>query len=965
MGIRSSYSLLIFASIIIIAALLVSNSSFAQNLKSPSDVSPITLVGEVNVASLMISEKVAVQATQATRVPFMSKDSSSVDFSKISRPSEQSSRSIQASPPQSSQQEEILAPQVSTGFEGLSEIESGFFFPPDVQIAAGPNHLVEMVNSLERIWTKQGVLIGSLSLSAFFLTPEEDPFDPKIFFDTQSGRWFASATTFSNNVKIAVSTTNDPTGNWVVYTINYGVIFPDQPRIGASDDKFVVSTNLFIGNSFFGAHFFLLDKSQMLAGIPLTNFNEFGPDASSFSIKPVQSLSSTSPLYLVSIDDVVDNTVTLWTITGNPPVASLQTTDLGISAAFPPPPADQAGTANPIDTGDIRILDARWFEGDLWFTLTDQCFLIGDATARSCVHLVEIDTSSSTVTQDFRLGAAGFYYFYPAISIDASGGLGVVFGFSNAAIFPSIAVTGRQVTDPLNTVENPIAIKVGTDFNPTDRYGDYFGAATDPSFPNKIWVAGQYHQLPTWSTWINSFTLIDPTIKITKNATNADGAFSFTISNATNPSNSTIVSIPNTAANNMTSPISLIPGSYNVTEIVPAGWTLDASNCLINGVPQNTTLNINVTAGDSAECIFVDTFVIPPPQPTIKITKNATNADGAFSFTISNATNPSNSTIVSIPNTAANNMTSPISLIPGSYNVTETVPAGWTLDASNCLINGVPQNTTLNFNITLGDAVECIFENTKQAGTRLVSTTGTDSGDCIASPCKTIQFAIDQAVDGDTIQVSSGTYPEKLTILSRNNLMIQGAGATNTIIQGDHTFSQVRIQSSTGITISDLTIRDGGDSSSNEGGAVQVFGINPSSSVVLQNLILTSNEAVNGGAIEVQDGELKIVNGLLFDNEAANGAGAILVRSSILVTIESTTIVENTANFLAGGIIVEGGAQLTVRNSIFWDNNLQQIDTTFGGVSTVSFSDIQGGHVGVANINHDMPNFVTKFSLLQ
>ncbi len=240
---------------------------------------------------------------------------------------------------------------------------------------------------------------------------------------------------------------------------------------------------------------------------------------------------------------------------------------------------------------------------------------------------------------------------------------------------------------------------------------------------------------------------------------------------------------------------------------------------------------------------------------------------------------------------------------------------------------------------------------------RLVSTSGTDSGDCTVNPCRTIQFAINVANSGDTILVSSGTYPEKLTILSRNNLMIQGAGATNTIIQGDHTFSQVRIQSSTGITISDLTIRDGGDRQFNEGGAVQVFGTNPSSSVVLQNLILTSNEAVNGGAIEVGDGELKIVNSLLFDNEAANGAGAILVRSSILVTIESTTIVENTANFLAGGIIVGNGAQLTVRNSIFWDNNLQQIDTTFGGVSTVSFSDIQGGHVGVGNIDQD-PLFV-------
>ena len=200
-----------------------------------------------------------------------------------------------------------------------------------------------------------------------------------------------------------------------------------------------------------------------------------------------------------------------------------------------------------------------------------------------------------------------------------------------------------------------------------------------------------------------------PTIKITKNATNANGAFSFTISNATNPSNSTLVSIPNTAINNMTVPLAVIPGNYSVTEIVPAGWTLDASDCEKNGISLGTILNFNATIGDFIECIFENTKL--PGAPTIKITKNATNADGAFSFTISNATNPSNSTLVSIPNTAINNMTVPLAVIPGNYSVTEIVPAGWTLDASDCEKNGISLGTILNFNATIGDAIECIFEN--------------------------------------------------------------------------------------------------------------------------------------------------------------------------------------------------------------------------------------------------------------
>jgi len=84
---------------------------------------------------------------------------------------------------------------------------------------------------------------------------------------------------------------------------------------------------------------------------------------------------------------------------------------------------------------------------------------------------------------------------------------GVVFGFSDASTFPSIAVTGRKVTDPLNTVENPITIKGGSEPNTTTRYGDYFGASVDPSESNRIWVAGQYHESPTWSTWISDIVI--------------------------------------------------------------------------------------------------------------------------------------------------------------------------------------------------------------------------------------------------------------------------------------------------------------------------------------------------------------------------------------------------------------------------------------------------------------------------
>lgn len=248
--------------------------------------------------------------------------------------------------------------------------------------------------------------------------------------------------------------------------------------------------------------------------------------------------------------------------------------------------------------------------------------------------------------------------------------------------------------------------------------------------------------------------------------------------------------------------------------------------------------------------------------------------------------------------------------------------------------------------------------------TRFVSTSGVDAGDCTVTPCRTIPFAIDHADDGDTIRIAPGTYTETFAITSRSDLTIEGESAATTIIQGDGVSAQIRVRSSIGLTIRNLTVRDGGPfvegGGQVEGGGISVFGPHSSSnSVVLENLILTGNQGPNGGAIGFQGGDLTIVNCLIADNVAINAGGAMIVRNDSTVTIEATTVVNNHASFLVGGVANE--AHLTVRNSIFWNNNLEQIHTNPAGppavVTSVRFSDIQGGHAGLANIDED-PLFV-------
>ncbi len=400
------------------------------------------------------------------------------------------------------------SPSVTTSTIGLRQSESGGFYPPDTQVAAGPGHIVEAVNLEGRIWDKSNLAqpVLTFNLCTFFLLPNCNfASDPKVRFDPVSGRWFIAIITYKSPTgtwKLAVSQSGDPTGIFFVYTIRSARgTFPDFPAVGMSQDKIVLTGNAFSTSGFFlGTEFVVLNKSQLLAGTTV-NGQFYPPPQGLFTIQPAFSLPDStgtviSTVYMAAVDFNSATSVRIWQVTGIPGVGSGATVtvagDLTIPTLSSPPNAQQLGTIALIQTNDNALLDAVYRNGSLWVSANSACTPPGDSAVRACLRLMQILTSGGlSLNQASDFGTVGNYYYYPAIQIDSKDTLVTVFSGSSASTYASVYASG-QLAGATNTLGVPVLFKAGETSYTPNRWGDYSGAGIDPVDQTKVWVAGEY-----------------------------------------------------------------------------------------------------------------------------------------------------------------------------------------------------------------------------------------------------------------------------------------------------------------------------------------------------------------------------------------------------------------------------------------------------------------------------------------
>ncbi|HEY8179080.1 MAG TPA: hypothetical protein VIH33_01650, partial [Candidatus Limnocylindria bacterium] len=391
-------------------------------------------------------------------------------------------------------------------------------------LCVGDGWVVESVNTAIRVRSDTGAVVtGPMPLNDFYnLAPaivRSDPLvfgdflsDPKCYFDQQTDRWFVTilwlgvvpasgAFTGDSAVLIAVSTTNDPTGSWNIFSIdttNDGTngtpahtacpCFGDQPLIGADSNGFYVSTNEFpvFAAGFNGANVYAMSKSALAGGSAGTVVSIYEPtleEGQAYSIQPATTppgagyaTTHNGTEYFLSaldFDGTLDHRIALWALTntaslnsatpsvtmhvdivrsevyGAPPVVeqrkgpaplrALLRSDLAPDALGVEPAKEPIPLLNP---NDDRMNQTVFVKGKIWGALNTVLSEPGGGE-RTGIAWFAVKPSfgplkGSMAAQGY-VAVSGADAMFPAVAANRSGDALVAYSVAGRHVYPSAA----------------------------------------------------------------------------------------------------------------------------------------------------------------------------------------------------------------------------------------------------------------------------------------------------------------------------------------------------------------------------------------------------------------------------------------------------------------------------------------------------------------------------------------------
>jgi hypothetical protein len=439
----------------------------------------------------------------------------------------------------------LSAPNASSGFSNFAAsllasfsaaTDNNTYIPPDTMGAAGPSHLMVMLNGTVRIQNKSGGVISSVTLNSFWGKPS-GTFDPKIYYDEDIGRWITvacvSAEHANSAVLVGVSSTNDPTGAWYLRSFDADsgdTTWADYPGVGFNQKWIAITMNLFpnSGPGYNGVKMWVLDKTAAAnpGAISPTIFSPGFDDTGSgtgFTLIPCHTFGTETNLFILdsgwaSGPNKYVRVSRLTGAVGSPSWALVGSGYADVqdyASSFPGAP--QFGSITTLDTGDDRIQNAVFRNGCMWYAQTGG---LPQPTANRTVALWHQVTTTLTVVQQGMIdgGTSGMFYFYPSIAVTASNDIGLGFSGCASTTYASAYYTNQTSKSVLGTMQPFALLKAGegtyvkTYGGGSNRWGDYSQTCIDP-IDGMVWTIQEYAATPVgsgdgsgrWGTWWGKF----------------------------------------------------------------------------------------------------------------------------------------------------------------------------------------------------------------------------------------------------------------------------------------------------------------------------------------------------------------------------------------------------------------------------------------------------------------------------
>lgn len=437
------------------------------------------------------------------------------------------------------------APAPLVSFEGLRNSDNGVdqVTPSDTIGDVGPNHYVQMVNTVFAVYSKTGVrlttphTINQLWASSSGLCKDRNDGDPVVVYDAKADRWLLSQFAVPSGgpyaLCLAISQTPDPTGAYHLYELST-TNFPDYFKVGVWPDA--AYNGYFVAANENQVGVYALDRAKMLTGAAVTPI--FFEIASSNMMLPSHFMGtalppSGSPNYFYTFQPsgqwgAASDSLSIYEFKpnfatpGSSTFAKVQDITLShfnytVCSYFNFNCVPQPGTAQKVDAlseWPMWRFNYRNFGGHQTLVGNFTVEVTGTLNGQAGIRWFELRKSGGAWSkyQEGTLAPDADWRWMGSLAMDRVGNIALGYSVANAtSLYPSIRYATRKPTDVLGTLGQEATLLAGGGSQTgSNRWGDYSSLGVDPVDDCTFWFTTEYYSASSafgWQTRIGSFKM--------------------------------------------------------------------------------------------------------------------------------------------------------------------------------------------------------------------------------------------------------------------------------------------------------------------------------------------------------------------------------------------------------------------------------------------------------------------------